>query len=85
MTRLDRNRHGGGIVLYIKDSLPFKVILLGPENLELIFVTIFPATVNQICLGFFIRPPSSSLSNVLLLIIHDSIAIKNKSLLAVTL
>ena len=51
VTRLDRNRHGGGIVLYIKDSLPFKVNFLGTENLELIFVTIFPATVNQICLG----------------------------------
>ena len=41
VTRLDRNQHGGGIALYIKETLSFRVISSGSKNLELIFVTIF--------------------------------------------
>ncbi len=31
LLRLDRNRHGGGIILYIRDSLSFSLVLSGPE------------------------------------------------------
>lgn len=33
--RLDRNRHGGGILVYIHNSLTYNVISKGPGNLEL--------------------------------------------------
>ena len=50
VVRLDRNRHGGGIVMYIKNTFTYSNVLLGPSDLELIFL----------CLGTFYRPPSSS-------------------------
>ena len=40
IVRLDRNRHGGGILIYIRSSLSFHVTVCGPFDLEIIFVTI---------------------------------------------
>ena len=36
----DRNCHGGGILIYIKCNLSFRVVLSGPSDLELIFVSV---------------------------------------------
>ena len=33
---LDRNRHGGGVAMYIQDSVDYNVILCGPAGLELL-------------------------------------------------
>ena len=60
--RLDRNRHGGGILLYVKDNLSFKVVLHGPSGLELIFISILLPNGRSIFLGTFYRPPSSSVA-----------------------
>ena len=60
--RLDRNRHGGGILLYVKDNLSFKVVLHGPSGLELFFMSILLPNSRSICLGTFYRPPSSSVA-----------------------
>ena len=60
--RLDRNCHGGGILLYFKDNLSFKVVLHGPSGLELIFISILLPNSRSICLGTFYRPPSSSVA-----------------------
>ena len=35
VVRLDRNRHGGGIVMYIKNTFTYSIVLLGPSDLEL--------------------------------------------------
>ena len=40
LTRLDRSRHGDGILIFIKDSLPFSVIISDPDNLEFIFIAL---------------------------------------------
>ena len=40
LTRLDQTRHGGGILVYIKDSLPFSVIVSGPNCLEFICIKV---------------------------------------------
>ena len=58
--RLDRNRHGGGIIMLIHNSLVPKVVVAGPYNLELLIISV----TNQVntCkhhLGLFYRPPSS--------------------------
>ena len=53
--RLDRNRHGGGIVLYIKHYFQYKLLVQGPVGLELLIVSIF----NGPNIGIFYRPPSS--------------------------
>ena len=40
LVRLDRNRHGGGILLYIRDTLSFSLVLSGPDSLEFLCVAI---------------------------------------------
>ena len=35
LLRLDRNRHGGGVFLHIRDALPYSVTLIGLGNMEL--------------------------------------------------
>ena len=75
--RLDRNRHGGGIVLYIKHYFQYRLLVQGPSGLELLIVSI----CNGPNIGIFYRPPSSpvctldSLFNVLCTL--DVITISN--------
>ena len=54
ITRLDRNRHGGGILIYIKCNLSFRVVLSGPSDLELIFVSVQLSCISLCCLEHFI-------------------------------
>ena len=60
IVRLDRNRHGGGILIYIRSSLSFHITLTGPSGLELVFVTIHLSNGKSLFLGTFYRQPSSS-------------------------
>ena len=61
--RLNCNRHGGGIALYVHNSLSCKVLLQGgPHNLEFLAlsVTCRSASVfNKFCICLFYHPPSS--------------------------
>ena len=34
LTRLDRDRHGDGVIIYVADHLPFTVISSGPHSLQ---------------------------------------------------
>ena len=54
IVRLDSSRHGGGIILYIKNNLNFDIISHGVLGLELIFVSIFLHNNRSICLGVFL-------------------------------
>ena len=52
VVRLDRNRHGGGVLIYIHTSLTWEVLLRGPNTLE--FLTLghlvaFLNIVSQFC------------------------------------
>ena len=59
--RLDRNRHGGGVAVYVHDSLLCKVVLQGgPFYLELISISFH--SKPSFCLTLFYRPPSSPVS-----------------------
>ena len=62
--RLDRNRHGGGVVLYVHNSLSCKLLLKGgPHNLEFLALSVTSALVaNKFCICLFYRPPSSCVS-----------------------
>ena len=51
-----RNRHGGGIAMYIPNSVKYSVGLFG---LEFLLVTLHRCQL-KISLGIFYRPPSSS-------------------------
>ena len=36
--RLDRNRHGGGVLMYVHKSFSCKVLLVGPSQLEYFYL-----------------------------------------------
>ena len=40
LARLDRNRHGGGILIYVHTSLVFDVLFERPSNLELLAISV---------------------------------------------
>ena len=61
IVRLDRNRHGGGVAMFINNSLSVKVLLHGPMGLELIVVSLLSRNHPNCCVGVFYRPPSSQL------------------------
>ena len=57
--RLDRNRHGGGVLMYIRCTLQTQVLSLGPFDLEFMIVSVNNAKCRY-CMGLFYRPPSST-------------------------
>ena len=58
VVRLDRNRHGGGVLVYVHSSITYNVLLCGHANLELIVVSLLRNNF-KLCLSVFYRPPSS--------------------------
>ena len=60
LVRLDRSRHGGGVLLYIKDNLPFSVIISSPESLEFICIKIHDCPYSSdLCIGLLYNPPDN--------------------------
>ena len=61
IVRKDRDRHGGGVCLYIKDNLPYNPRKdLDKPNLEGAWVDIFLPKTKPITLGVVYRPPRQS-------------------------
>ena len=56
--RLDRNRHGGGVLMYVSYKFIVKQLPSHP-SLELLTVTLHYGNSRK-CLSLFYRPPSSS-------------------------
>ena len=55
--RLDRNRHGGGILVFIHNSLTHSVISKSTSNLELMLISVGHANLtNKLCVGIFLSP-----------------------------
>ena len=59
ITRLDRNRHGGGVLMYVRCSLQTQVLSSGPSDLELLLISVNNVNLRY-CIGLFYRPPSST-------------------------
>ena len=60
VTRLDRNRHGGGLLFYTKSCLYSQVLLQHPFDLEFVLFSISYSNFSyKIHIGLFYRPPSS--------------------------
>ena len=57
IVRLDRNRHGGGVMFHISDALHFTVLPACP-SLELLSLIIHENS-NRCCVSLFYRPPNS--------------------------
>ena len=59
VVRLDRNRHGGGVLFFIKSVYSYNIIYNGSPDLELLIVSICTG-LAPLTLALFYRPPSSS-------------------------
>ena len=55
---LDRNRHGGGVAIYVANHLPFSVVFY---CLELLAISV-KSLYGQLVVAVLYRPPSSSIS-----------------------
>ena len=59
--RYDRDRHGGGVALYISNKLEFQVTMRGPKGLEFLLVSVH--SVNnahrKVYVGVWYRPPAN--------------------------
>ena len=63
LTRLDRNRHGGGILIYIHASLTWEVLLRGANDLEFLSLSLTSSgSLSKHCVSVLYRPPSSPVS-----------------------
>lgn len=60
IVRLDRNRHGGGVLLYIRDDVPYNVTFVGPDNLELLGLTLYNENNSRFCLCVLYSPPATT-------------------------
>ena len=58
IARLDRNRHGGGILIFIHCSLSYKLLLQGgPHNLEFLSISVTNVfLITLLVFAFFIAP-----------------------------
>ena len=58
--RCDQNRHGGGVVCYIRNDLSYDVKSFFPPEIENIFFEILLPNTKPIIVGIIYRPPSQS-------------------------
>ena len=61
LVRLDRDRHGGGIALYIANYLSFTLICSRPDTLEFLAISIKQPR-GDVAIALLYRPPSSPTS-----------------------
>ena len=63
LIRLDRNRLGGGVLVYIHNSLTWEPVLMGPNDLELMAISVSsPDHPCKHCISVLYRPPSSAVT-----------------------
>ena len=60
LARSDRNRHGGGVVCYIRNDISFNVRGDFSSEIENIFLDIFLPKTKPISIGILYRPPDQS-------------------------
>jgi len=61
--RLDRNRHGGGFVIYVHNAISVGVLLSGPNELEFLAVSLCsPNSTRNHCIALLYRSPSCPVS-----------------------
>ena len=61
--RLDRNRHSGGVLIYVKSMFTYSLVFKGTTDLELIVASFSCSkygTSPDFTLALFYRPPNSS-------------------------
>ena len=56
----DRNRHGGGVICYIRNNLSYDVKSFFPHEIENIFFKLLLPNMKPIVVGIIYQPPSQS-------------------------
>ena len=56
--RLDRNRHGGGVIVYVRSCFVTTLVPVPSHGLEIISLTVSNG-IGKVCISVFYRPPSS--------------------------
>ena len=59
VVRADRNRHGGGVLIFISKIFIHRVIFRGDHELELLIVSVSNHFGRCVCLGVLYRPPDA--------------------------
>ena len=67
--RHDRNRHGGGILMYVSHRFTVKLLPFHP-SLELLTVTLHSG-IFKFCLSLFYRPPSRLICRLFVFFLHN--------------
>ena len=83
IARLDRSRHGGGLVIYVHNMFSFSVMFKGSPDFEFLMLSCKSSTNNPdfYLALFFYRPPSSNfllldtLFSTFVLLIHQFLLI----------
>ena len=60
LMRCDRNRHGGGVACYVKESICFNRKYIFSEDIENIFFDILLLKTKPFTIGIFYRPPNEN-------------------------
>ena len=61
IVRHDRNRHGGGILFFVHNSLSYKIITKSPTvEFLLLSIDLINHSTSKLHVGLFYRPPSSA-------------------------
>ena len=58
--RVDRNRHGGGVIVYVCSCFVTTLAPVPSQGLEIISLTVSNG-IGKVCISVFYRPPSSPL------------------------
>ena len=60
--RVDRNRHGGGVVIYVNDMFTCSVLYKGSPEFELLVISVHCSVDPRpdFCIALFYRSPNSS-------------------------
>ena len=59
LTTLDRNRHGGGIAIYVANNLPFLLVVAGPNLLKFMVICV-KLLHGKLGVSLLYRPPSTT-------------------------
>ena len=62
IVRLDRNRQGGGVLIFVTRTLSYNILFSGSPELELIVISINSSLLSPITVGLFYRPPNTPVS-----------------------
>jgi len=69
--RLDRNRHSGGIVIYVHNAVSVGVLLSGPNELEVLAVSLCsPNSTRKHCIALLYRSPSCPVSFLIIFVMQ---------------